>query len=314
MSTVPWLSVVVCTYQGELFLREALESVAGQIADDIELIAIDDGSTDGTLAILQEFAGKLPLQILPVEHTGNWIVNTNRAMAQARGEFVCFLHQDDRWEPKRVEVLRGLCRQYPQCGMFVHSAYYINADGRRVGRWTLPFGNKNGPVTAGEFLERLMVQNLLAIPAPIFRRELAQHVGPMREDLWFLADWEYWARLAAACEPCLAADKLASFRVHKLSQTATRSHDADDLRHQYHEVIDSIAAYLPELDARRLKCIRRAAYINCELSITLALISHRRFSNIGALARAALCLSPAVWLRFWRDSRIWQRVAGRLRA
>jgi glycosyltransferase involved in cell wall biosynthesis len=315
MISTPWLSVVVCTYQGEQFLREALESVASQTDEYVELIAVDDGSTDGTLRILQEFSKSLPLRILPVERTGNWIANTNRAMAEARGEFVCLLHQDDRWEPGRLEALRRLSCDYPACDFMVHSSYYINPAGRRVGNWTLPFGGCRTALAPEHFLERMMVQNLLAIPAPIFRRELVLQVGAMREDLWFLADWEFWGRLAAAGQVAVCPQQLTSFRVHAMSQTATRSQDADDLRWQYYQAIDTVAEHLVgRLAPHRIARARRAAALNCEVSIMLALMSHGRRENIGNVLRAAIRLSPAAWWQFWRDSRLHQRVLGRLRA
>ncbi len=85
MTAPPWISVIIPTYQGERFLAQALESIAQQWDDTIEVIAIDDGSTDNTLAILKQYATRLALRVLAYEHTGNWVQNTNRALNLARG-------------------------------------------------------------------------------------------------------------------------------------------------------------------------------------------------------------------------------------
>ena len=314
MSPSPWLSVVLCTYQGERYLRDTLASVESQDWTDFEIIAIDDGSTDATPGILAEFGRRLPIRMLKAKRTGNWILNTNRGIAEARGEFVCLLHQDDLWSPGRLETLHSLTREYPDSDVFVNPSHYIDTHGRRIGRWTLPFPKGGGSVDTSLFLERLMVQNLLAIPAPIFRRELAQRVGPLQEDLWFLADWEFWGRLISLTVPYHCPEPLTSFRVHRASQTATRSQNGEDLRRQYHAVIDSIASRIPQADEQRIRSARRAAYLNCEVSIALALVSHRDFSNCGQAFRQSLRLRPSDWPRFWRDSRTVQRLGSRLRA
>ena len=93
----PWLSVIMPTYNGEAFLTNALNSILSQGDDQIEVIAVDDGSTDATIPILKSFATKLSLRIIVRERVGNWAANTNHGLSLAQGDFVCFLHQDDHW-------------------------------------------------------------------------------------------------------------------------------------------------------------------------------------------------------------------------
>jgi glycosyltransferase involved in cell wall biosynthesis len=103
--TAPWLSVVVPTYNGAAYLPAALESVAAQADDGVEVVAVDDGSTDATPAILESFAGRLRLTVVR-RRVGNWVANTNLGLEHARGEWVCFLHQDDLWRPGRLAAVR----------------------------------------------------------------------------------------------------------------------------------------------------------------------------------------------------------------
>src|SRR4051812_48632691 len=91
----PWLSVVIPTYNGERYLPATLESVKGQDLSGLELIAIDDGSSDSTVDILENYRDTLPLQIIRGARSGNWVKSTNRALSLAHGEYACFLHQDD---------------------------------------------------------------------------------------------------------------------------------------------------------------------------------------------------------------------------
>ena len=307
------ISVIICTYQGERFLEAALQSIADQQDAALEVIAIDDGSTDCTLEILRQFADRLPLKIIAGKRTGNWIVNTNRGLREARGDYIGFLHQDDLWAPGRLQALRKMIADFPDCSLFVHPSDYIDDAGRKVGCWSLPFPRRRQQIASGDFLERLLVQNLLAIPAPLFSRKLVQKAGTLREDLWFLADWEYWGRLAALSPAGICPDCLASFRIHKDSQTSTRSYDADDMRRQYHTVIDAIAGKCHQVSPKRLERARRAALLNCEVSIMLAQLSHGARPEYSRVLKTAARLSPPAWQRFLRDSRIIPRLTSRLR-
>src|SRR5689334_7383953 len=106
----PWLSVIVPAYNGARYLPAALDSIAAQRADDIEVIAVDDGSTDDSVDVLRQYAVRMNMTIVEKAHRGNWAACTNVGMAAARGRYFCWLHQDDFWQPRRLEVLRELCR------------------------------------------------------------------------------------------------------------------------------------------------------------------------------------------------------------
>ena len=132
----PWLSVLVPTYNGAAYLGQALNSIAAQDTADLEIIAIDDGSTDATLTILSDYSQSLPLRVIE-RRVGNWVANTNLGLEHARGEWVCFLHQDDLWKPGRLAaVRRALAESNPT--LLLAAAEFITAAGRPVGIWRCP--------------------------------------------------------------------------------------------------------------------------------------------------------------------------------
>jgi len=94
----PWLSVIMPVHNGERYLAEALRSVRAEGTDGYEVIAVDDGSSDSTSDILTEWEQLLPLRRLARRGGGNWVAATNAGLREARGEYVCFLHQDDLWQ------------------------------------------------------------------------------------------------------------------------------------------------------------------------------------------------------------------------
>src|SRR5262245_50753324 len=109
----PWLSVVMPVYNGESYLPRALESIAAQGDPGLEVLALDDGSSDRSMEILKSWASRLPLRIEQPGRCGNWVAVTNRGMEMARGEFACFLHQDDAWRPGRLEAMRQVIASTP---------------------------------------------------------------------------------------------------------------------------------------------------------------------------------------------------------
>src|SRR5262245_37522067 len=109
----PWLTVVMPVFNGERYLSEALESVRDQGDADIELIALDDGSTDRSVEILRRWESRLPLRIEQPARCGNWVAVTNRGLQMGRGEYACFLHQDDVWRRDRLRVLKRMIDEVP---------------------------------------------------------------------------------------------------------------------------------------------------------------------------------------------------------
>ncbi|HVA51093.1 MAG TPA: glycosyltransferase family 2 protein [Pirellulales bacterium] len=89
--TRPWLSVIMPTFNRAGFVDQALESVARQDDGTIEVIAVDDGSTDATPAMLAAYARRLRMTVIERRHSGNWVESTVLGMSAARGEYVCWL-------------------------------------------------------------------------------------------------------------------------------------------------------------------------------------------------------------------------------
>ena len=309
----PWLSVVMPIYNGERHLPAALESIAvqGAAVAGIEIVAVDDGSTDRSVAILEDFSRDLPLRVIRAGRQGNWVKATNIGLEAARCEWCCFLHQDDLWLPGRVAEMRRTVDDHPEIAMAVHPSLFIDDRGRRVGRWRTPFGSRARLVPPREALERLLVQNSLAINAPVFRRGRVLETGGMDEDLSYTADWDLWLRLAkdgplAVCRPALGC-----FRIHALAQTARMPPAA--MRRQLETVFDRHkqgGGSWPPASA----AVEALGRYSIALNVELAGWFHGERPRWGALIAGWLKLGPVGWWRFPRDSRIVDRVGARLRA
>lgn len=304
----PWLSVIIPTFNGERFLAETLESIRSQNVSGLEVIAIDDGSSDRTLEILQSFSQHLPLTILSEQHRGNWIVNTNLALLRASGEYVCFLHQDDFWLPDRVEKLKALSEEFPQAVLLLHGSQFVDTESRTLGPWRCPFGKHKSLLNPDYVFPRLIVQNFIAIPAPIWKRDALSRVGPLDEKLWFTADWKLWLSLARIGPWAFIPETLASFRIHPDSQTITGIKNESSYREQYERVLEE---FLPFVETD--KALATIAKFSSDTNQMLAALFHRRSSSLLRLIGRGILLGPLGFYRYFSYSRIGERVFARLR-
>jgi glycosyltransferase involved in cell wall biosynthesis len=297
----PWLSIVMPVWNGERYLAEALRSVREQGTEGYEVIAVDDGSSDRSPEILRAWERLLPLRRTARERGGNWVAASNAALREARGEYICFLHQDDLWLPGRLAAIQKEVAFAPT--LVVHPAVLIGPDGRTLGTWRCPL--PAGEVDPRLFRERLLVQNFIAIPAPVFARETALRLGGMDESLWYTADWDLWLRLGGAGAIRHFTPALAAFRVHPSSQTMVRT-DLADRRRQLETVLERHAK-------GSSGPVRRAARFSVELNLALAAAAGGVAASWGSLFAALVRLGPASWVRYLRDSRIFERVGARIR-
>jgi glycosyltransferase involved in cell wall biosynthesis len=308
----PWLTVVMPVYNGERYLPEALESVAQQGAQDFELIALDDGSSDRSLEILRRWESKLPLRIEQPPRCGNWVAVTNRGLALGRGEYACFLHQDDLWSRDRLRVLRAKVNEVPTTDFLMHATGYIDGRGVPLGRYHPPFRESADDLPADDVVRPFLIQNVLSIPSALFRRAAALEGGGLDERLWYSADWDLWLRLAARGHTRCVRRVLAGYRLHAHTQTSLRSGDLTEFRRQHELVFEkhfpAWKAALPDADA-----VAARARFSIDLNTALAAMANRQSAGIGRLAGAFVSLGLAGALRYVHDSRIVERMSARLR-
>jgi glycosyltransferase involved in cell wall biosynthesis len=309
----PWLSVVMPTYNGAAYLADALESIVIQRDPDIEIIAIDDASTDDTLGILRRYASTLPLRIIERERSGSWVANSDHAIRQATGEYVSVLHQDDFWYPERLTTLRECVRRAPDTVLWLHPVWYVDSRGRRLGRWTCPLPTRERPLSSDIVLEHLLVQNFVGMPAPLFRRDAFLATRGMDARLWYVADWDLWLSLAERGTTGYMPRALAAFRIHADSQTVRRGQDLEDLREQ-HRI--AFSRHFPEWtcrDERHRDHVRAAFEVSTDLNIWLMGRMQGRAAPLRSLPRRLVGLGPSGWRRLWRDSRIGERGMARVK-
>jgi glycosyltransferase involved in cell wall biosynthesis len=213
----PKVSVIVPTYNRERFVLEAVRSALGQTFSDLEVIVLDDGSTDRTAEGIREITDARVRYFLQ-ENTGRPGVVRNRAIAQARGEYVAFLDSDDAWLPGKLARQLAEAEAHPEAGLI----YSFTREVDRAGRPGAVFGpNFDG---SGSQFEQLLFLNFIPIQTVLVPRRVLEDVGTFDESPEFRAieDYELWLRIAARYPIRLVPEVLAFYRVHEGGISADR--------------------------------------------------------------------------------------------
>lgn len=186
------VSVIIPVHNRPALLREAVASVLAQTYRPIEIIIVDDGSTDDTPAVADALAGQRPNEIRVI-HQANGGPGLAREAGRtaAEGEFIQYLDSDDVLLPEKFALQVAGLRENPQCGVSYGFTRHRRADGRVDGNPWKQTG-KRYETMFPSFLQSRWWDT----PTPLYRANICAKAGPWT-DLWLEEDWEYDCRIAA---------------------------------------------------------------------------------------------------------------------
>jgi glycosyltransferase involved in cell wall biosynthesis len=218
------VSVVMPSHNSEAFLGDAVESVLGQTYRPIELLIVDDGSTDGSAGLMEGLARHYPEQVrcLRQRNRGPYPAR-NLGLGRARGEFIAFLDADDYWHPALVAKLAARIRQ-GQLDLAYCGWQNVGVEGG-FGDPYVPPAYEDGDAV-GRFLEDCP----WPIHAALMRRSLLAELGGFSERCFTSMDFDLWLRsLALAPSMARVAEVLAYYRWHDRGQiSAVKSRQVSD--------------------------------------------------------------------------------------
>jgi glycosyltransferase involved in cell wall biosynthesis len=267
---MPRVSVVMAVYNAAKYLRESVESILAQTFRDLELIIVDDASTDASAEILRAFGDR---RIRVITHARNQgpAASRNDGISAARGEFVAIMDADDISAPSRLEVQVGFLESHRDVGL-VGCAVYDNIDDRGSTLYTSYLPEDD------ETIRRMLVEKWCFLhPSIMFRREVSERVGGYRNEFVTAEDHDFILRVLDQYKAQNLPIKLVRYRINPTGLSVTS-----------HEHIDALG-----VAAMRLAQTRRqggAEDLSAELN-TLIPLTHTK--------------TPGVWgrvLRRWRDS------------
>jgi glycosyltransferase involved in cell wall biosynthesis len=239
--TRPVVSVIVTSYNYGRYVGGALASVRDQTLKDVEVIVVDDGSSDDSLSVIEQFLGDPRFRLAREHHRGQgW--TKNRGLELVRAPFVAFLDADDLWRPDKLERQLARFRAEERLGVVCTRRTLIDADGR-----PLPCADAEPP--QGWVVNSMFRQNFVCFSSAMLRAEVPARVGGFDERIGLAVDYEFWLRAARHYPFGLVDAPLASYRVGHVNlsrRQLDRLHVALLIMRRFERLFDAPA----QLDAR----------------------------------------------------------------
>lgn len=288
-------------HRGERWLDAALASIESRPGAEVEVIIRDSSPEVSCEAIVKRHAARLAIDYAWMPEVPSWTRKTNLAVEAARAEHVAMLHQDDLWLPGRLDVIADMTVRQPEAALLVTAARIVDDAGRSLGPWRPPF--RAGPVPREQALRDLLVQNSIALPAPVMRREAWMAAGGLDESLWYTPDWDLWLKLAGAGPVAYDPRPTVAFRIHANSLTMTGD------RQEFAEQLDTVLDRHLAPGSREARICRTSARVN----VLLAKAAGGEMSALVEAAATMAALGPLGLARYLGASRLVERLLPRLR-
>lgn len=227
---MPKVSVIIPAFNVEKFIQQSIESVLIQTEQDLEIILVNDGSTDSTLQIAEALAANDPrLHIISQPNSGKPSVARNVGLTKAEGEYICFLDGDDLYKLDKVEKEIAVLDKYPEIDVVFHDMDVVSAEGEKQGETYLNAVNfqelakpyfeqiENNIFWVSKTFYNFMSIKITAIHTSsvmIRRRRLDQEEYWFPEDMLIGEDIDLWFRMVKGRRVMFIDEPLSAYRQH----------------------------------------------------------------------------------------------------
>lgn len=280
---MPKISVIIPAFNSALFVGRAIRSVLDQTFPDLELIVVDDGSTDETAQIVRSYSDPRVIYIYQRNQGPN--AARNNGIRRTRGELLAFLDSDDWWLPRKLEAQLDRLESIPEAGLVYCSAQKVDGCGRLL--------KLRSARIEGEVLNPLLINNDIAGPSSVIvRRRVFDQVGLFDESLWRAEDWEMWLRIAAEFPVVAVKDPLVCVTYRPDSHGKDIAALRDDSLAMLQKAFTSYASHKVHLRPKALAGVHFIAGV--------------RYGTLGALRDSrreffeSLRLEPTHLSAYWR--------------
>ena len=213
MSATPRVTVLMTVFNGERHLREAVDSVLRQTFGDFELVIVDDGSTDGTAALLAAISDPR-VRVTHNDENLGLTPSLNRGLGLARGELIARHDADDVSEPERIARQIAFLDAHPDVALV--GAWY-----RKIDDASASLGERTLPVDHDRIRWALHFYCPIVHSAAVFRTSVVRELGGYDEAFVYAQDYDLWSRLATTRRVANVGEPLVRYRVGATTLTAT---------------------------------------------------------------------------------------------
>lgn len=217
----PRISVCIPAYNHEKYIRQCIQSVLDQTFSDFEILVTDDGSSDGTVAIVKSFSDPRVRLFLLDQNQGPSVAANNN-FREARGEFICPLASDDLFRPEKLERQLAFLIANPTIAVAFSYVRYVDDSGTEIADH---FGYKwieveNCPREV--WLQRFFTTgNGLSAPTAMIRKSVLEKVGLTDPRLLQTQDFDLWIRICLQHDVHVMQERLIDYRIRDNQQNAS---------------------------------------------------------------------------------------------
>lgn len=219
------LSIIMPVYNGETYLRQAIDSILNQTYTNFELIVIDDASTDGTAKIIRSYNDPRIKVIRNLDHQGNY-PSRNKGQEIAIGKYFCVMDADDISYPRRLEVQYTYMENHPDI-LAIGTSFDFSISGLK----------RDLPLSYEQIQLALLDNNSFLHPSIMVRADVMRMHGGYNEKYIYSSDYDLMARLALSGKVENLPDVLMMYQCHEcqISQKYKREQEmyADEIRRKY---------------------------------------------------------------------------------
>ena len=202
-NTAPIFSVIVPLYNKEREVESTLRSVLAQTYQPLEIVVVDDGSTDRSAEIVESLGSPL-IRLIRQSNAGECAAR-NMAMSEARGEWFALLDADDEWKPEFLEEVAAMIEEWPDCGIYSTAFDIVSPTGRVRG---------NCPTERGvvdNFWRESMTRYVTIPSATVLSRKAVEQLGGFPEGMKMGGDQWLWIKLASHYGVCFSPRALCDY-------------------------------------------------------------------------------------------------------
>lgn len=271
------ISVVTPAFNAAPYLAQAIDSVLAQTIGDLEIIVVDDGSTDDTARVAAAYGSRV-LYL----YQSNQGVSTarNRGLKHCRGDLVGFLDADDTWMPQKIKRQLEALTAAPHARMCYTARLVTDRDLKPI---SIEFSSRK----ASALEDLLLLGNVVGSPSsPLIDRRLLLEVGGFDPAYSHCADWELWVRLAGKTEFLYLPEPLVTYRQHG----GNMSRQIETLERESRSLLEA-AFDDPELPPA-MRALRARSMGRNWMILAGAYFNAQRYTDFGRCAARALLMDP----------------------
>jgi len=260
----PLISIVIPLYNQDKYIGETLSSVLNQSYREIEVVVIDDGSTDNSAKVVQGYRDQR-LRYFYQANSGLPAIARNRGIKEAKGEWIAFVDHDDAWVPDKLGKQVNVMYKHPEVDLIC--AKEIVWDGIKLGHSIPPY--KYNPKSLNIFLD-MIVSNRVMTCTVLVKKAVLNLMGGFREnpDLLAVEDYDLWLRISKKHQIWFMDEVFSKYRIHSHNATGSRLNELLRLENYINKYVPPMISN--DREKKQLRLAQQRVYFNLAITCLIA--------------------------------------------